>query len=544
MGIYANWLSCRWDVFVMMRCAVWLFLVLGLVGCSPRGDALAELPLATLVPTMPTVRIQASVPPTTPTPTRELRSVEAATPTVTPTAPPPMVYRCGDFSDPYPVHYDLIANVDYANKTVDVAQTVHFRNRTDETLTDLVMAIEANSVPEQFQLGQIRFNNVEMTYILDVNRLWIPLPVGLEPGCEVSVDLTFRLRVPRIGDARIAYKGYLGYSERQINLGNWMPVMAPRMGGHWIVNDVALIGEQTVSDQARWTVILNVLNAPDGLVMAMPGEVTQLEPHQWRSEFDGGRDFTVSMSPFYRVLRQRAFSGVEVELYAFPDAIQTVNGMLLDGAAHALTEATKAFQQFEALFGRYPFTRLAIVQGDFPDGMEFSGLVYVSTTWFYSFRGGVRNYLTIITVHEVAHQWWYMQVGNNAALVPWLDEALSTYSEYIYYEEFYPQERDWWWSTRVGYFDPRGKVDSTVYEFSTPRDYINAVYLRGVQMLQRLREDIGTEAFFDLLATYAERSNGRIATSETFWELLSPTQWEQTTRTREQFLRDPVLGRP
>lgn len=511
-------------------------------GCSSIGSAAAQPP--TLVPTMPAVRIVPSMPTTVPSPTRELRPVEQASATPTPTAPLPLVYQCGDSEDALSTHYHLTAHIDYAEKTVTVAQVVHYRNHTSETLVDLAMAVEANAAPDQFQLEAIRFNGVEMTYILDGNRLWVPLPVALEPSCEATVELFFQLRVPRIGDTRIAYKGYLGYSERQLNLGNWMPVVAPRIDGYWIVNDVALIGEQMVSDPARWEVTLHVENAPDGLIVAMPGEVTHVAPTEWRAVFDGGRDFTVSMSPFYRVLRQRAFSGVELELYAFPDAVQTVDGVLLDGAAHALTEATKAFQQFEALFGRYPFSRLLIVQGDFPDGMEFSGLVYVSTTWFYSFRGGVRNYLTIITVHEVAHQWWYMQVGNNAALVPWLDEALSTYSEYLYYEEFYPQDRNWWWSTRVGYYNPRGDVDSTVYEFSTPRDYINAVYLRGVQMLQRLREDIGTEAFFDLLATYAERSNGRIATSETFWQLLSPEQWSQTARTREQFLRDPSLGRP
>lgn len=455
-----------------------------------------------------------------------------------------MVYRCGTFDDPFPVHYALTAHLQYAEKVVDVAQVVHYRNHTGETLADLVLAVEANAVLGQFELMSIRFNGVAMTYVLEANRLWILLPFALEPSCEATIEITFQLRVPRIGDTRIAYKGYLGYSERQINLGNWMPVVAPRVDGQWMVNDVVLIGEQVVSDQARWEVTLEVSNAPEELVVAMPGDVSQPAPNRWRAAFYGGRDFTVSMSPFYRVLRQRAFSGVELELYALPDAAQMIDGVPLDGAAHALSEATKAFQQFEALFGRYPFSRLLIVQGDFPDGMEFSGLVYVSTTWFYSFRGGVRNYLTIITVHEVAHQWWYMQVGSNSALVPWLDEALSTYSEYLYYEEWYPQDRNWWWSTRVGYYNPQGDVDSTVYEFSTPRDYINAVYLRGVQMLQRLREDIGTEAFFDLLATYAERANGRIATSETFWALLSPEQWTKTARTREQFLREPSLGRP
>jgi hypothetical protein len=525
----------------MLVIYIFSLLLLGLAGCVSTRSAAGHQDVPTPAPTMPTVRIVLTAPPLS---TRELRSVETAGPTATSTAPPPLMYQCGEFADPYPAQYELNANVYYAEKTVDVAQTVYFRNRTDEVLSDLVMAVEANAVADQFQLTQLRFNGVEMSFILEKNRLWIPLPAALEPNCEVAIDLAFRLRVPRIGDTRIAYKGYLGYSERQINLGNWMPVMAPRLNGRWIVNDAALIGEQLVSDPAKWLVTLNVLDAPEGLVAAMPGDVTQLDSNRWRVVFEGGRDFTVSMSPFYRVLRQRAVGGTDVEIYTFPDAVQTVDGVLIDGAAHALAEGVRAFQQFEALFGRYPFSRLVIVQGDFPDGMEFSGLVYVSTTWFYSFRGGVRNYLTIITVHEIAHQWWYLQVGNDAALVPWLDEALSTYSEYIYYEEYHPQERSWWWSVRVGYYDPRGYVDSTVYEFNNPREYINAVYLRGVQMLQRLREDIGTEAFFELLAAYAERANGQIATSETFWSLLSPTQWEQTARTREQFLRDPSLGQP
>lgn len=155
----------------MMRSVILLWLsVMVLVGCAPRGDALSELPMPTLAPTMPTVRIQASTPLVDARPTRELRAVEVATSTMTPTDPPPMVYRCGDFTDPYPAHYNLIASVDYANKTVDVAQTVHFRNRTSETLTDLVMSVEANGVPDQFQLGEIRFNDVEMTHILDENR--------------------------------------------------------------------------------------------------------------------------------------------------------------------------------------------------------------------------------------------------------------------------------------------------------------------------------------------------------------------------------------
>jgi aminopeptidase N len=173
--------------------------------------------------------------------------------------------------------------------------------------------------------------------------------------------------------------------------------------------------------------------------------------------------------------------------------------------------------------------------------MEFSALVFVSTNWFYQFRGGYDNYLTVITVHEISHQWWYARVGNDAAHAPWLDEALATYSEYVYYEEYHPTLKDWWWSFRVGWYAPQGFVDSTIYEFVTPRDYINAVYLRGVQMLQNIRNDIGTQAFFRLLEEYARAADGRIGTPRLFWSLLSPEQYAATTNTRGQFLRLPQI---
>src|SRR5690606_13239018 len=145
--------------------------------------------------------------------------------------------------------------------------------------------------------------------------------------------------------------------------------------------------------------------------------------------------------------------------------------------------ASKSMAKFADLFGPYPHSRIAVVEGDFPDGMEFSGMVFVSRDWFTRWPGTGASYLTIITVHEIAHQWWYAGVGSDQALAPWLDESLATYSEYIFYEEYYPDLKDWWWSFRVDAYSPQGFVDSTVYEFSSIREYINAVYLRGAHML-------------------------------------------------------------
>jgi hypothetical protein len=233
---------------------------------------------------------------------------------------------------------------------------------------------------------------------------------------------------------------------------------------------------------------------------------------------------------------------VTVELYSFDDAMVPTESGLVDSAAHALDTAAQSLAMFADLFGEYPYDRFIVVQGDFPDGMELSALVFVGGDWFRSYTGNPAGYLTIITAHEVAHQWWYAHVGSDQANTPWLDEALATYSEFIYFEEYYPELKDWWWQFRVESFVPPdfagATVDSTVYQFSSIREYINAVYLRGARMLDVRRT--GDDAFFDWLRR-AEAGTGRVVTADLFWALLSPSELARS-RTRRLARRDINAG--
>jgi aminopeptidase N len=63
-----------------------------------------------------------------------------------------------------------------------------------------------------------------------------------------------------------------------------------------------------------------------------------------------------------------------------------------------------------------------------------------------------------------------------------------------------------------------------VYSFASIREYINAVYLRGVLMLHDLREALGTQAFYEWLRAYALAGKDKIATPTLFWSLLSDEQ--------------------
>ncbi|MGE5220983.1 MAG: M1 family aminopeptidase, partial [Omnitrophica WOR_2 bacterium] len=169
----------------------------------------------------------------------------------------------------------------------------------------------------------------------------------------------------------------------------------------------------------------------------------------------------------------------------------------------------------------YPHKTLSVVEADFLDGMEYDGLYFLSRGFYNLYDGTPKGYLTAIAVHETAHQWWYAQAGNDQAMEPWLDEALCTYSERLYYEEVYPELVGWWWAFRVDFYQPEGWINGSVYDYQGFRPYVNAVYLRGARFLEDLRKTTGDQAFFAFLKDYLERNNQRQVTAREFFDILS-----------------------
>jgi hypothetical protein len=437
--------------------------------------------------------------------------------------------------------HTIVADVNYAQRTATVSQSVRYINRTGEALSDLRLNVEPNIWLGAFTLDHLLLDGSSPVFELTGRRLFVQLRQVLEPGCQITVELGFHLVIPPIGSGLDAYKGFFGYSARQLNLGHWLPTLAVRQNHEWVTREAVAIGEQEVLEVADWDVTVNVSDALDTLRVAAPGEMTEITPLSWGFVHTGARDFPISMSETFNLITRALNSDVQVELYSFDDAVVPTEQGDIDSPLFALDVASRSLALYAERFGPYPYRRMLVVQADFPDGMELSGLVFVGGEYFRSFLGDPASFLTVITAHEIAHQWWYGKVGNDQALSPWLDEALATYSEYIFIEEYYPQLTDWWWRFRVDHLEPEGFVDSTVYEFPTMRAYINAVYLRGVRMLHALRGGLGTDVFLDWLHRYAEAAAGQVATPDMFWSLLTPDQFQATSITRQQYLRQPQI---
>ena len=451
----------------------------------------------------PNLRLDATSESAPPTPSG------AREPTAAPAAPAESTasypYACGiDDAASSARQVAARVDIDYAQKAASVDQLLSFTNREDAPLESIILDVQANQWDGSFVLKELLVDESPAYHELDSNKLEIPLAIALPPSCVIEIELRFRLLPDVIRDGMRAFRGFFGYSPRQLNLAHFLPNVAARINKEWRIHSPAIIGEQIVYDVADWRVEVHVPDAPEDLKLAAPGAIKELEPGLWQVELRQSRDFSLSLSEKFQLHEGLTDSGVEIAVYVLRDSQTGVNVNGANSGSYVLAETTRAIELFERLFGKYRRERFVVVQGDFPDGMEFTGLVFVGSAWFAQFDGTPYNYLTLITIHEVAHQWWYARVGNDAALHPWLDEALATYSEYLFIESFFPEDRNWWWSFRVAGYFPQGDVDSTVYEFNTVRAYIDSIYLRGVQMLHNLREDIGDEPFFQLLRTYAE----------------------------------------
>lgn len=399
--------------------------------------------------------------------------------------------------------YHLRVTLDHVEYVLQVSEHVHFVNETGEQLDSLPLVVEANRRAGVFHLievqevGEARI--VDIT--LEADRLNLSLTPPLAPEKGLDFFIAYTLDLPGAADP-------LGYSSRQVSFGDWYPfVPAQDAHGEWIMHRPAAVGEHLVYPRADYLVDIQIRDAPENLILAASGAADPVGDG-FRCRLAAGRDFAWTVSAEYAVLRGTV-GEVGVAIYVFPEHQES-------GKA-ALEAVLGAMQVYGESFGPYRRPGFSVVESEFPDGMEYDGLVFVGGEYFRYYGGGPDSYLTAISVHETSHQWWHAAVANDPALEPWLDEALATYSEALYYEHEYPEWLDWWWNFRVQSFEPGGWVDSSIYDHRTFRSYVDAVYLRGALFLRDLRREMGDPAFEIFLRDYLLEGEGRVVSGADFF---------------------------
>ncbi len=413
--------------------------------------------------------------------------------------------------------YTLTAELDYDNHKLSTAERIHFVNNTPEPIPDLLLMVEPDYYPNVFKLNSITWDSGEpiQGYKLENAQLKIPLSEPLKPGEEISFSLSYELNIPSPEISPNLRPVPFGYTQRQTNLVDWYPFIPPYIPGEgWLAHEAGYYGEHLAYEISDFQVDLTLTGGRDDLVIAASA-VDEGDGVRHHYNHQNGRGFAFSVSHMYSVFTQ-TLGDITIYSYAFPQHATAGKSVL--------KTTVESVELYSKIYGPYPRKILSAVEADFLDGMEYDGMYFLSNAFYNLSKNIPGEYLTAIAAHETAHQWFYAMVGNDQALEPWLDEALCTYSERLFYENYYPGALVWWWNYRINFYQPGGWVNDSIYNpHGVPnayRAYRDAVYLNGAIFMEDLRTLIGDESFFAFIGDYVGKFSQKIATGEDFFTLL------------------------
>ncbi|BCJ48543.1 hypothetical protein Asp14428_00180 [Actinoplanes sp. NBRC 14428] len=230
-----------------------------------------------------------------------------------------------------------------------------------------------------------------------------------------------------------------------------------------------------------------------------------------------------------------------------------------DNAAAALAREPEILRFLSDRFGPYPFR----ASGGIVDSSDAFGFALENQTrpvyapGFFSFPGSAG-----VVVHELAHQWYGDSLSVDLWRDIWLNEGFASYAEWLWEEEqgqgtaqetfddlyeLFADEPEFW-ALPIGDPGPRHLFDGQVY-------------VRGAMTLHALRTEVGDDAFFRIMRSWAtSRAGGTVTTAQfiahaekvsgrqlddlfTAW-LFSPTRPEVPARAVRSGPHRPVVTSP
>lgn len=436
-------------------------------------------------------------------------------------------------------HYSIEAELNVEDKTLKAVEEVNYYNNDNIEMKELYFHVYPNAFKTK-ETAPFLFDDFDNAYkrgfepgygeIISVSKkdrdgekllkhslsgegdtiLKIELDSPLKPFERMSLRIEFELKIPPAGER-------FGYGENNFNLGNWYPVAAvyDQKDG-WNLDKYYAIGDPFYSDAADYRVSIKT---PEEYIVAASGQLVEEakeEDGKIKRTYEGKalRDFAFVANNNFAVIEEEV-DGVKVMSYYYKE--DRVRG------EEALEYGVESIKLFSQLYGKYPYPVYSVVQTEFPSGMEYPALVFISDKYYKP--SYTSDPLIITIVHETAHQWFYGIVGNDQIDEAWLDEGFAAFSETIFIERTYGKKTGQDYYTRsiensveeaISSQVIDGELVKSLSEFEDWDDYAPTVYDRGAQMLNKLRETLGEDTFLKIVKTYVEKYKFRIATTSDF----------------------------
>ena len=390
--------------------------------------------------------------------------------------PTPNEYRTGS-GRPGPkywqqrVDYRIEATLDEKRNELRGEETIHYVNRSPETLPYLWLFVEQNICEPSGVTNQLNqpplsflgtsfdfscqgFNSAPKLESLKIGgrearrtrygtTLRVDLDAPVAPGAFVDLHAVWHFTVPPQGAGRMGHDG------RLYEMAQWFPRAAvfddvagwnhePYIGAGEFYLDygefdvtlhvprtdlVAATGELQNAEQVLTatqrrrlalarrsdTTIAIVTAAEAGTPATRPTSAASGDMATWRFTAKNVRDFAFAAGPGLR-WDASGYKGILIEDLYRPKA---------DKWPEVNKIGREAIKYYSEQWFPYPWSHATTVEGPV-EGMEYPMLTFTPNS-------PTREDQQWVIAHEFGHQWFPMLVGSNERLYPWMDEGFNTF---------------------------------------------------------------------------------------------------------------------
>jgi hypothetical protein len=355
------------------------------------------------------------------------------------------------------VHYEIDANYNPTNHTVDANEVLTYHNLTGQPLDHFPFHLYQNAFQPKstFVRGAKLMGSRDTAY-----EKWEPKYYGSEDIKRIDVvgqgDLTqnlefiapddgnkddktvvdLRLARPVPPGAFVQFKivfqtkfpwtqARSGWRRDFVLGGQWFPKVGVWWHGAWNAHQY----HNTTEFFADFGVYDVKLTMPQNQVIGASGiEVSNVSNSDGTKTVtyhgDDIHDFAWTASPRYRVQEstyQAQMGPVKLRFMMQPGHWNQVE------RHERVTRQT--LDRFEQWYGPYPYKTLTVVDPE-PDsaagGMEYPTFITAGTTWWMP--EGLHEVEGVVE-HEFGHQYWYGMVATNEFEEAWMDEGINSYTE-------------------------------------------------------------------------------------------------------------------
>ena len=383
--------------------------------------------------------------------------------------------------------YVITATLDVGAQRLDAVVAITVTNRSARALEHVDVAAVPRALGFFSLAGDIEVDGRAVTPEWTTSiSLRVPLD-DLARGASSTIVIPFRLDVARATDA---FTARTSAENGVLSFGQWFPIVSVEHEVHGIGDpQISFTADSIRLDLTTTTPLARDAVACPGLVDAPLASGTA-----WRCEASDVRDFSFVVNPRFRVT-ERTQGDTVIRVFA-----ETVDG------EETARLAGEAVGRLGDLYGQYPWSDLILAEVGSATGfsMEYPRMIHLT-------RDKVAD--PYVVFHEVAHQWFYAQVGNEQQAEPWLDEALADFSarRLMGIGENACSSR----AVNSDVFDwPAGPIDGG--DWTSCDGYFHAVFYRGSEFLNAVREAMGTTEFDAALRSWVARNRFGFGTEARF----------------------------